>query len=53
MATIPLGQGVIDIRGVVQALQAAGFKGHTTLEVTGEAALLASREYLAELGALE
>jgi inosose dehydratase len=52
MAPIPLGRGVIDLRGVVRELQNVGFDGHTTLEVAGDAAVLASREYLAEIGAL-
>ena len=35
MATIALGDGVIDLPPVVQALQEAGFDGATTLEVAG------------------
>jgi inosose dehydratase len=35
MAVIPLGDGVVGIPGVVEALQAAGFDGPTTLEVAG------------------
>jgi inosose dehydratase len=49
MAVIPLGTGVIDIDGVYAALRAAGFDGHTTLEVAGDAAVLASRAYLLSL----
>jgi inosose dehydratase len=49
MAVIPLGTGVIDIDGVYAALRVAGFDGHTTLEVAGDAAVLASRDYLLSL----
>jgi inosose dehydratase len=51
MATIPLGQGVVGIAAIVAALQAAGFTGHTTLEVAGDANVLASRDFLLGLGA--
>jgi inosose dehydratase len=51
MALIPLGAGVIDIKGTFAALQAAGFDGFTTLEIAGEENVLASRDYLIELGA--
>jgi inosose dehydratase len=51
MTTIPLGTGVVDIRGVFQALVEAGFDGYTTLEVAGEDALHRSREFLQALGA--
>lgn len=53
MATIALGEGVVDIPGVVRALQKTKFSGHTTLEVAGEQAVLASRDYLRSLGAIE
>lgn len=53
MATIPLGSGVVGIEPIFRALQAAGFSGHTTLEVAGEEAVLASYEYLKQLGAAE
>jgi sugar phosphate isomerase/epimerase len=46
MATIALGEGVVGIAEVVQALHAVGFTGHTTLEVAGEAAVLGSRDFL-------
>jgi inosose dehydratase len=49
MAVIPLGTGAIDIRGTYQALRAVGFDGHTTLEIAGDAAVLASRDYLQSL----
>lgn len=49
MATIPLGTGVVDIKGVYEALRAAGFDGHTTLEIAGDEAVLASRDYLLSL----
>lgn len=51
MATIPLGSGVVDIRGTYLELIRAGFDGHTTLEVAGEAAVLQSRQFLQQLGA--
>ena len=51
MATIPMGAGVVDIKGTFAALQKAGFAGHTTLEIAGEEAFLSSREYLKALGA--
>lgn len=37
------------LAGVVSALDAAGFRGHTTLEIAGEAAVLASLDYLQQL----
>lgn len=46
MATIALGEGVVGITEVVQELRRAGFGGHTTLEIAGEAAVLASRDFL-------
>lgn len=51
MATIPLGTGVVDIRGAFRALVESGFSGHTTLEVAGDAAVMASHAYLKSLGA--
>lgn len=50
MATIALGEGVVGIAQVVEALQGIGFDGDTTLEVAGERAVLASRDYLKSLG---
>jgi len=46
MATIPLGTGAIDIDGAYEALHAVGFDGSTTLEIAGDEAVLASRDYL-------
>jgi inosose dehydratase len=46
MATIALGAGVVGIAEVVKELHQAGFSGHTTLEIAGEAAVLASRDFL-------
>jgi inosose dehydratase len=51
MATIPLGSGVVDIKGTYEALVAAGFDGYTTLEVAGDAAVQQSYAYLKSLGA--
>jgi hypothetical protein len=34
---------------VYQALRDAGFDGHTTLEIAGDDAVLASRDYLQSL----
>jgi inosose dehydratase len=52
MAVFALGQGVVDIEGTVRALQSVGFDGHTTLEVAGDDAVLASKAYLEALGAV-
>lgn len=49
MAVIPLGSGALDIKGVYAALRAAGFDGHTTLEIAGDEAVLTSRAYLQTL----
>lgn len=46
MATIALGDGVIGIEAVVQALQDAGFDGPTTLEIVGEEAVKRSADRL-------
>ena len=51
MAVIPLGTGVVDIRGTYAALREAGFDGHTTLEVAGEESVKASHAFLRSLGA--
>lgn len=51
MSTIALGTGAVDIRGVYEALEAAGFDGHTTLEIAGDDAVLQSYAYLKGLGA--
>jgi inosose dehydratase len=42
MATIPLGDGVIDIPPIVDQLKKAGFDGPTTLEIAGEQAVKTS-----------
>jgi inosose dehydratase len=51
MSGIPLGTGVVDIKGVYNALVAAGYDGYSTLEVAGDAAVLQSYAYLKSLGA--
>lgn len=49
MATIALGEGVVGIANVVCALREVGFDGDNTLEVAGERAVLASRDFLRSL----
>lgn len=51
MSTTALGDGVIDIKGAFQALVDTGFDGHTTLEIAGDDAVLASARFLESLGA--
>jgi len=51
MAGIPLGTGVVDIKGAYEALTIAGFDGLTTLEVAGEDNVKQSYAYLKSLGA--
>lgn len=51
MAVIPLGTGVVDIKGSFEALKAAGYNGYTTLEVAGEENVKQSYAYLKSLGA--
>ena len=46
MSTIALGQGVIGISEIVQALQKANWDGSTTLEIAGADNVRASVEYL-------
>jgi sugar phosphate isomerase/epimerase len=46
MATIPLGDGVVDIPGVLRELHAAGFSGPTTLEIAGAGAVKTSVDRL-------
>ena len=48
MATIPLGDGVIDIPQIVKLLKQAGFDGPTTLEIAGEEAVRTSAARLRE-----
>ena len=52
MALIPLGTGAVDVAGAYAELVKAGFDGFSTLEVAGDQAVLASREYLQSLGAV-
>ena len=51
MSIIALGDGVIDIKAVYNALVKAGFNGYSTLEIAGEEAILKSYEFLKKLGA--
>jgi inosose dehydratase len=51
MSLIPLGTGVVDIKGTFEHLVRAGFDGHTTLEVAGEDAVKESYSFLRSLGA--
>lgn len=51
MSTIPLGTGLIDIRGVFDELVAKGFDGATTLEIAGDDAVLTSADLLMSFGA--
>lgn len=51
MATIPLGDGVIDLPAIVSALKRAGFDGTTTLEVAGRDNVRRSAERLRQWGA--
>ena len=48
MATIALGEGVIDLPSIVESLQSIGFEGATTLEVAGPDNVRASVERLKE-----
>ncbi len=51
MAVIPLGDGVIDVRGILNALQESGFDGATTLEIAGPDNVKLSAQRLKEWGA--
>jgi inosose dehydratase len=51
MATIALGDGVVGIPAVLDALKAVGFDGDTTLEIAGEDAVQTSLQRLREWGA--
>ncbi len=51
MSTIALGDGVIDVKGVFDALVDVGFDGATTLEIAGDDAVLGSADFLVSLGA--
>ena len=46
MATIPVGDGVVGIAGIVNALHEAGFDGCTTLEIAGRTNVVQSAERL-------
>jgi len=48
MATIALGDGVIGIQKIVQALDAIGFAGATTLEIAGPDSVKLSAKRLNE-----
>lgn len=51
MSSIALVTGAIDIKGILETLVANGFTVHTTLELAVDEAILASYNYLKELGA--
>jgi len=46
VATIPLGDGIVDVRGVVSSLDNIGFNGCTTLELAGKNNIQTSAERL-------
>lgn len=46
MGSIPLGDGVVGIQAIVEALHAGGYDGPTTLEVAGRENVLVSRQRL-------
>jgi inosose dehydratase len=46
MGAIPVGDGVVGVRKVVDALMTAGFDGPTTLEIAGREAVMTSAERL-------
>lgn len=48
MAVIPLGDGVVDIPGIVKALNGIGFDGTTTLEIAGPDSVKTSAQRLRE-----
>jgi len=52
MSLTALGDGVIDIKAIFNALVNAGFDGYSTLEIAGEEAVLKSFDYLKKLGAV-
>ncbi len=52
MSLTALGDGVIDIAAIYQALVGAGFDGYSTLEIAGEEAVLKSFAFLKKLGAV-
>lgn len=52
MSLTALGDGVIDIKAIFNALVKSGFDGFSTLEIAGEEAVLKSFNYLKALGAI-
>lgn len=52
MSLTALGDGVIDIKAIFNALVKADFDGYSTLEIAGEKAVLKSFDYLKKLGAV-
>lgn len=52
MSLTALGDGVIDIKAIFNALVKADFNGYSTLEIAGEEAVLKSFDYLKKLGAV-
>jgi len=52
MSLTPLGDGVIGIKSIFNALVKSGFDGYSTLEIAGEEAVLKSFDYLKKLGAV-
>ncbi len=51
MSGTALGAGVVDIKGVYQALVDCGYDGYSTLEIAGDDAVMQSYRYLQSLGA--
>lgn len=52
MSLTALGDGVIDIEAIYNALVKIGFDGYSTLEIAGEEAVLKSFDFLKKLGAI-
>ena len=52
MSLTALGDGVIDIEAIYNALVKIGFDGYSTLEIAGEEAVLKSFAFLKKLGAI-
>jgi hypothetical protein len=50
MAVIPLGAGVVDIKGVYEVVKDSPAK-HSTLEIAGDNNVVQSRDFLVALGA--
>ena len=51
MSGTALGSGVVDVKGVFEALVKAGYDGYSTLEIAGDDAVMKSYAYLKSLGA--